>query len=412
MTRVPKICIITETYYPVVGGGETQAWTLAEGLVANGLAVTVLTRRSDASFRKIEQFGQVTVYRLPPTGHEHLRKWGLVFTSLPALIRLRHQYDLIFVSGFRVLGISAVLVSKLFRKACVLKADSQGEMSGAFFAGGLARLRMTPSSFPIRVFLAIRNKILRHADSFVAICNDIASELTTHGVNSKAIHLVPNMVDTRKFRPVDQHAKQLLRSRLAVSQENTIITYTGRLVSYKGLPLLMEVWRELQGKRKNISLLLLGSGGIDIHNCEAELKAYVRSHGLQESVHFAGDVRNVHEYLQASDIFIFPTESDAFPLALVEAMACGLPVISTPVGGIKDIITHLHDGVIVEAGNYQQIHNALDAVITDTALAARLGAAAWRTVQDRYSAENVTQKYVTLFTEVANPSGKSLSLAN
>jgi glycosyltransferase involved in cell wall biosynthesis len=381
-------------------------------LTANGLSVIVVTRRSDALFEKIEQFGQVTVYRLPPTGPEHLRKWGLLLTSLPALIRLRHQYDLVFVSGFRVLGIPAVLVSKLFSKACVLKADSQGEMSGAFFAAGLAKLHLTPSSLAVRVFLAVRNKIMRRADSFVAICDEIAQELTSNGVNSEAIHLVPNSVDTLKFRPVDQRTKRLLRSRLTLPKENTIITYTGRLVSYKGLPLLMEVWTELQKKWKKSTLLLLGSGGIDMHNCEADLKAYVRSHGLQESVHFAGDVRNVHEYLQASDVFVFPTESDAFPLALVEAMACGLPAISTPVGAIKAIITHMQDGLIVQAGNHQQTYDALDTLMTDTALAARLGNAARHTVKERYSTERVTQKYITLFERIANSTRKPLSLAN
>jgi glycosyltransferase involved in cell wall biosynthesis len=396
-----KICIFTETYYPVVGGGETQAQALAEGLVANGLDVIVLTRRSDPSYKKTEQYGQVTVHRLPPAGSQHLKKWGLLYSSLPALIKLRHHYDLVFVSGFRVLGIPTVLVSKLLGKACVLKADSQGEMSGAFFAGGLARLRLTPSSLPVRLFLTMRNMILRHADSFVAICEELASELTAQGVASKAIHLVPNSVDTQKFRPVDRRAKELLRSRLALPQEAPIITYTGRLVSYKGLPLLLDVWKELQSERQDCStLVLLGSGGLDMHNCEAELRRYVNVHGLQDSVRFAGDVRNVHEYLQASDIFVLPTESDAFPLALVEAMACGLPAVSTPVGGIKDIITHMHNGLLVPPRDPQQTRDALYALMSEPFLAARLGMAARQTVQEKYSAQRITEKYIALFTEI------------
>jgi glycosyltransferase involved in cell wall biosynthesis len=412
MTPLPRVCIFTETYYPVVGGGETQARMLAEGLVAHGLAAMVLTRRSDASLKKIEQYGPVTVYRLPPTGHQHLKKWGLLLTGFPALIRLRRQYDLVFVSGFRVLGIPAVLVSKLLGKGCVLKADSQGEMSGAFFAGGLAKLRLTPASLPVRMFLAVRNMILRHAGVFVAICTDLASELAVNGVNSAAIRLVPNSVDTQKFRPVNRREKQMLRTKLALPQDDTIITYTGRLVSYKGLPLLLDVWTELNRERKDSTLVLLGSGGLDMHNCEAELKAYVSEHGLRDSVHFAGDVPNVHEYLQASDIFVFPTESDAFPLALVEAMACGLPVVSTPVGGIKDIITHMHDGLLVPPAERRQTYDALTTLMAEPALAARLGEAARQTVQERYSAAKVTQKYVALFTEVMNSARKSPSRAN
>jgi glycosyltransferase involved in cell wall biosynthesis len=258
----------------------------------------------------------------------------------------------------------------------------------------------------------VRNNVLSRAGAFVAICDDIAGELASNGVNPRAIHLIPNSVDTLKFRPADAHRKQQLRSILGLTPQNTIVTYTGRLVSYKGLPLLMDVWNELARNRKDITLLLLGSGGLDMHNCEAELKAYVSTRRLQEAVYFAGDVRNVHDYLQASDIFVFPTQSDAFPLALVEAMACGLPPISTPVGGIKEIITHMHDGLLVEPGDHQQTRDALEALITDTALAARLGDAARRTVQDRYSAEKVTQQYVALFKEISSASGQSPSSAN
>ncbi len=397
MTSLPRICILTETYYPVIGGGETQARALAEGLVARGFGVMIITRRSDAAFRKTEQYGEIAVYRLAPSGHQHLKKWGLLLTSFVALIRLRRQYDLIFVSGYRVLGISAVLVSKLFGKPCILKADSQGEMSGEFFTGGLARLRLTPASLPVRSFLAVRNGLLKSADAFVAICSDIVLELTTHGVNPEAIHPITNSVDTHTFRPVDEHTRRLLRDKLALPHEHMIITYTGRLVSYKGLPLLLQVWTELQSRRKDISLVLLGSGGLDIHNCEVELRAYVASHNLQESVVFAGDVRNVHEYLQASDIFAYPTESDAFPLALVEAMACALPIVATPVGAIKEVITHRVDGLIVGVGDSQQTLDALDTLIADYALRARLGAAARDTVEARYSAERVTQAYAALF---------------
>ena len=76
----------------------------------------------------------------PPTGTGQLKKWGLLFSSLPKLIQLRHQYDLIFVSGYRIIGLTAVLAGKLFHKPVVLKADSQGEMSGDFFESGLKKI--------------------------------------------------------------------------------------------------------------------------------------------------------------------------------------------------------------------------------------------------------------------------------
>src|SRR4026209_1359629 len=112
-----KICIFTETYYPVMGGGETQAKLLAQGLIANGHSVIVLTRRSDASLKKHERYGKVDVYRLAPVGSGQLKKWGLLLSSLPMLVRLRSQYDLIFVSGYRIIGFTAVLGGEVFLEA-------------------------------------------------------------------------------------------------------------------------------------------------------------------------------------------------------------------------------------------------------------------------------------------------------
>jgi hypothetical protein len=128
-THKPGICLLTETYYPVVGGGETQARVLAEDLVARGFKVTVVTRRSSKALSKLEQIGGVTVCRTSPVGGGHLKRWAMVFTCLPVLLIRSRQYDLIYVSGFKALGLTAVMVSRLLRKPCVLKADSNGEPS-------------------------------------------------------------------------------------------------------------------------------------------------------------------------------------------------------------------------------------------------------------------------------------------
>jgi glycosyltransferase involved in cell wall biosynthesis len=392
-----KVCIFTETYLPVMGGGETQARLLAEGLVACDHSVMILTRRSDASLKKHEQYGAVNVYRLPPVGGGQLKKWGLLFSSLPMLIQLRNHYDLIFVSGYRIIGLTALLVGKLLRKRIVLKADSHGEMSGEFFFSGLQKLGASPTSLLFKLFLGFRNAILKNADAFSAISLDIASELTESGIPLNKIHRIPNSVDTSRFVPAESAQKSELRKKLNLPQDAIIAIYTGRLVSYKGLPLLLKVWNEIRRKHKNILLILAGTGGLDIHNCEDKLRDYVKSSGLAQHVLFTGAIQNVSEYLQAADIFTFPTTNDAFPSSLIEAMACGLPVVTTPVGAIKAIVTDKETGLIIQPGNLQQLYEALDVLFSDKVFASCLGQAAWQRVQNQYSARNATKKYLSLF---------------
>jgi len=393
-----KVCIFTETYFPVVGGGETQARLLAEGLAASGFGVIVITRRSDPSLARVERYGDVTVYRLSPAGRQHLKKWGLLLSSLPALFRLRGQYDLILVSGFRVIGMAAVLMSKLLRKKCLLKADNNGEMSGEFFRGGLEKSGWSASAPWFKIVLKLRDPLLRGADGFIAISSQIAKEFSASGVRpASKIHRIPNSVDTTLFRPVSRQEKSELRQRLGIPPKDVLVIYTGRLVSYKGLPLLVQVWEQLHQVHPYAALILVGGGSADIYNCEAWLKDYVRSHGLEESVSFVGEVRNVHEHLQSADIFVFPTEKEAFGISVIEAMACGLPVIATPVGGLGDILVDGQNGLLVSPRDEQELLSALHALISDRKRAESLGSAALQTSRDRYRVEMVTESYIQLF---------------
>jgi glycosyltransferase involved in cell wall biosynthesis len=401
-----KILIFTETYYPVMGGGETQAKILAEGLIAAGHSVTILTRHSDRNLKKHELLGPVPVHRIPPAGTGQLKKWGLIFSCFPILIQLRKNYDLIFVSGFRIIGATTVLVSKLLGKKCILKADSLGEMSGDFFIDGLEKFSFSLKFLPFRAFLLLRNAILKKAEAFSSISAEITSELMSSGVPATKIYNIPNSVDTQRFFPVSSEQKLVLRKKLGISELSTVVMYTGRLVSYKGLPVLLKAWKEIQSQHTDIHLFLLGTGGMDIHNCEDELHSYVASHKLNDSVHFTGNVQNVHEYLQASNIFAFPTENDAFPSSLIEAMTCGLPVITTPVGAIKTIIQDQRNGILIDPGNEQQLTEAINLLIYSKPLAANLGHSAWQTVQAQYSAEIVSKKYLTLFQSMAAKSNQ------
>jgi glycosyltransferase involved in cell wall biosynthesis len=392
-----KICIFTETYFPVIGGGETQAQLLADGLIANGHAVIILTRRSDRKLKQVEWIRSTQVYRLPPSGGGQLKKWGLLISGFLKLIQLHKQYDIIFVSGFRIIGLPAVLVSKLTQKFCVLKADSQGEMSGEFFISGLEKKGFSPAFLPFRVFLNIRNLVLRKADAFSAISEDVKAEFISSRVAPEKIVLIPNGVDTNRFFPVSLGQKRELRNNLSLPEKSTIVVYTGRLVSYKGLPLLLKVWKDIQNLHDDARLILIGTGGLDIHNCESELRSFVITNNLERSIHFTGGVQNAHEYLQASDIFAFPTENDAFPSSLIEALACGLPVVTTPIGAIKNIIKNKENGLVIKPGDYQQLFQALDILISNKVLGSQLGQAAWKTVRDNYSSEFITNQYLSLF---------------
>jgi glycosyltransferase involved in cell wall biosynthesis len=331
-----------------------------------------------------------------PAGDGRWKKWGLALTPFRRLATLCATADVLFVSGFRVLGIPSVVAARARGCVCVLKADSLGEMSGEFFRPGLARFGLDPSSAAVRPLIRARNALLRRADAFVAISSEIAAELTANGVSDRDVHIVPNGVDTRRFTPAEIGERAALRRRLRLP-EGPIAVYTGRLVSYKGLPPLLRAWHELRSSGGAGTLVLVGGGGTDLHNCEGELRDYVARHDLVDSVIFTGPADNVEEYLRAADAFVFPTENEAFGVSLLEAMACGLPSMATPVGGIRDFMIHGHNGLFVDPGNPGQLREAIAALLAGGDRVAALGRAARATVLSRYSDDAVADGYLRLF---------------
>jgi len=283
----------------------------------------------------------------------------------------------------------------------VLKADSEGEMSGAFFAPGLARFGTSLGAWPLRAFLRLRNALFRRADAFVAITANVAGEMVEARLDLARVHRIPNAVDTSRFCPASPERKAELRRHLGLRADALVVAYTGRLVTYKGVPLLVSIWPAIVATHPDALLLLIGTGGLDMHACEDELRVAVQAQGLERKVIFTGSVDNVHEYLQAADLFVFPTETDAFPSSVIEAMTTALPVVVTPVGAIPEIVQDGSNGLLVPVGDRDALTVAIERLFTDPALAGRLGRAAWQTVQDRYSAERVSQRYAELFAGLA-----------
>jgi glycosyltransferase involved in cell wall biosynthesis len=127
---------------------------------------------------------------------------------------------------------------------------------------------------------------------------------------------------------------------------------------------------------------------------------YVTDQSMEDGVRFTGAVGNVDAYMKASDLFVLPTENDAFPLCLLEAMACALPLVTTPVGGLKDVIQHERNGLVMTPGSEAELRACLVRLLDDEALCARLGAAAHADVLAHYTRQIVAKRYVDLFTRV------------
>jgi glycosyltransferase involved in cell wall biosynthesis len=400
-----KLLLVTETFAPEIGGGERQAALLARGLQRRGHTVTVLTRRSRAESPAEAVEAGVRIVRIPPVGPGRRVRWGLALRMMPALHRLRSDYDIVLVSGYRALGLPVLVAGRYLNRPVVFKADSLGELSGEYFRAGLAEWRLTPESALVRALLALRKRCLRGAAVQVAISDEIRNELLSQGVAPLRIHVIPNGVDTDTFRPATATERSSLRLRLGLPP-GPVLVYTGRLVSYKGLPMLLQAWLELSQRRPG-TLVFVGEGGRDIHNCEPALRESVARSGLAERVRFTGAVDRVEEWLRAADLFIFPTENEAFGLSLVEAMACGLAAVTTRAGGLSDYVSDGQNACVIEPGDVRGLTAAIEALLGDPAQATRLGQAARETACRRFGIDAVAARYEDLLCGLCVTAGEA-----
>jgi glycosyltransferase involved in cell wall biosynthesis len=365
----PRILMIIALFYPCLGGAEQQALLLAGRLIRRGYQVTVLTRRLRGQPHR-ELIGEVPVHRsirvLP------LRKlFGITYllSALWYLYRNAQAYDVIHCHELHGLHcVAALLFKKLYAKKAIALATSSGQGSD---------FRRLSRSLHGRFFL----KKLRSLDRLITLSTLSSQEALQAGFSQDLLLSIPNGVDADIFCPGP--APDHVRPR---------IICVGRLIPSKGVPLLVRALRQLVDTGIDAQLDLVGDGPErqGLQHLAAEL-------GLSGRITFHGSVYGVAALLQRASVFVLPSFIEGMSNAVIEAMACGLPVITTRVGASPDLIDDGVSGLLMEAGDEHALLAALRKVLEDRNCARRLGAAARQVVEARLSIDKITDRYSDLY---------------
>jgi glycosyltransferase involved in cell wall biosynthesis len=393
------VLFLTESFHPVLGGGEGHIRQLSRRLAAAGMRASVLTRRIDAAWPAEETLDGVRVVRVGPTGAGRGGKYAMVAPVLAALRRERRAFGVLVVRGTRVLGLPGLAAARALGKAVVLQPELNGEMSGEVYTWG------TPLHVPavrraVGLGTSARNLLLRDADAFVAMSHAIAAECVAAGAAPERVVRLPHGVDTARFRPASDDERRALRVRYGLPEAAVIATYTGRLLRGKGLEALVDAFAAVAAEEPRAHLMIVGSGEGQSLSVEPELKESVRRRGLGDRVTFTGRVDDVAERLRASDLFVFPSEFEGLGISLVEAAACGLPAIGARTGGIVDVIEEGASGLLVPPRDAAALASALRALVGDPERRRQMGRRAREVARDRFDLEDSVSRYVALFREL------------
>jgi sugar transferase (PEP-CTERM/EpsH1 system associated) len=242
----------------------------------------------------------------------------------------------------------------------------------------------------------LRRLLVPFIDRYVPVSHDLRGWLeSTVRIPKRKLQLIDNGVDTERF-----HASAGAGVAEAWQDSDAFVIGTvGRLQDVKDQATLIDAFdilrRDLPGER--LRLVLVGDGPL-----RASLEARVQAAGLQDSVWFAGARADVAPVMRSFSLFALSSIAEGTPVTMLEAMASELPVVSTAVGGIPDLVAHGNSGTLVPSGDARTMAAAIAPYVRDRALARRHGAAGRARIEQKYSMRAMLAAYVALYDELCH----------
>ncbi len=380
---LPRVVLVTRRFWPLVGGAEIMAARLAGALHARGAATTILTARWQADWpAEIDRHG-VRVIRLPNPATRVWGTWRYMQAVGRWLRQHRSAFDLAYVSMLKHDAYAAIAAAR-GSFPVVVRAEGAGLTGDCHW-----QLEATCG-------LRIKRRCQR-ADALVAPSPAIERELIVAGYSRQRIHYIPNGVVMPEPRDAANRAEaraDLAEAdpSLAIGNDAPLAVYTGRLHAMKGLDDLIRAWPRVLKELPSARLWLVGDGP---HR--AELNDLIGRLGLWGFVYLAGPFDDVEEFLRAADLFALPSLEEGMSLAVLEAMAMGLPVIASAIPANEVIVADGVTGRLAPPRDADRLAALIVELFRDRRQAERLGKEARRQVSEKYSLENMVESHLRLF---------------
>jgi sugar transferase (PEP-CTERM/EpsH1 system associated) len=244
--------------------------------------------------------------------------------------------------------------------------------------------------------LRVQRALWGRADRVLAVSSMLADRMAgASGFSRHRIRVIVNGADLAKFESIDRGTA---RRALDLRPETFVIGTVGRLVPVKDQEILLGALARLRSGGTDGIALVAGDGPL----FEA-LRARAAALGVEGAVRFLGRRDDVARVLAALDVFVLTSLSEGMPNSILEAMASGLPVVSTAVGGVCEVVDDGVTGIMTPAGDVQAIAGALSRFANDRALRRRMGDAGRAKARSQFSLERMLEQYERMYLELAAP---------
>lgn len=369
--------------YYAHGGTEIAAYNLAVNMADRGNQVEVFTTSID-SRDSLELYPNLRVHR---------NATSFKIASSNPSIKLMYKplnYDVDIVHAHSPIPYSdlpALLYAKRKKVPFLLTYQFDGQETGGSFA------RNSGVIIYNKLFI---NRVLSSAQVIIATTRSYANESPFLRRFSDKIVVIPNGVNLEEV--TTKHTKEESRKILNLPEDNPIILFFGSLVPYKGPDILLEAFNIVKNTFDDVKLIYAGRGQL-----KKQLEIRASDLGLESDVTFAGFVPDELKplYFKSADIFSLPSTSlaESFGIVNLEAMAAGIPIVASNLGGIPDIVKQNENGLLAEPCNVQSLADELSTLLEDGKLRKKMGLDGYSKVQD-YSWDRIAKRTEDLYREL------------
>jgi glycosyltransferase involved in cell wall biosynthesis len=321
-----RLCIVTHTFLPHVGGIEKVVYEQSKRLMKRNFKPMVVTSRIGTAKSYVVDGINVECYGSLNTGF----RLGIPYsiptpTSLETFLKAVKSSDIVHAHGHPyITSLIAAKLAKRYSKPFVLTQHNTFIQYGSMF-DKVERLND----------LVVGRETLKEADRIITVSNATKEYVLSLGANPDKIKVLHNGVDLIHFRPL-LGKREEIRRKLGISQNSIVALTVRRLVYKNGVDTLIETANIAVKKNPNFVFLVVGEGPD-----QNRVQARIGQLGIENNFRLTGFVsdEDLPFYYNVADFFVLPSKSgEGLPLVALEAMACGLPVIATNVGGIGEIL--------------------------------------------------------------------------
>jgi len=407
-----NICFLTKsTLEHQIGGMEVHGNILSRCVVKSGHHIQIITTKHPNNLRQKEEDGVITHYLPQAAMSRYSRNWWRLSNEKIIQLHSKKPFDIVWAEGLAGwyylkklrlrLGVPIISIMQGLGILGHIRSGYKGITSFSSFCD--FGFKYLPES--LLVFLPLFWGVVRNSDALVAVSQQTKLSLAREFfVDPGKMHVIYNSVDTCLFRP-DKQLRFLIRDKYALNPQERVIIMAGVVHSQKGMHKGLEAFAQICIKMPESKMIIVGDGPQ-----LPKLRETAEQLGISQKVIFAGRIanRDLPAYYNAADVLMNPTlRGEGLGIVCVEALACGLPVITTASGGLKSLIEDGQSGFFVKPADAGDLADKVMALLSDKERLTDVSRKARKRAVDVFGQQRMLEAYIKLSNILMYKNGES-----